>query len=320
MRLIARIAGLAALVLASPGASALDKVKVAIGQGTTFDTAFAIAGKTAGFFERHGIDPEFLVTSGGGETLQAVISGSVDIGIAAGTTGVLGAFAKGAPVRVISAQYQGTDESYVYVPAASPIKSFRETDGKTVAFSTVGASTYTLVTGLAERHGVKPKFVATGSIPATYAATMSGQVDVGWAAVPFGLQDLKDGKIRALGWGSEAGAMSTQTVRVNITHAGMLAGRRDALANFMAAYEEALEWSYKSPEALKAISTLIGFPEALVDEVRSKHMSLERASTREVRNLEQSMKDAIEFKYITAPLTAAQLAELFQMNAVLAGK
>ena len=112
-----------ALSLAASSAPAQEKMKIAVGQGNTFDTAFIIAAKGAGFFARHGVDPEFLTTSGGGETLQAVISKSVDVGIAAGTTGVLGAFAKGAPVRVISAQYRGSDESYVYVPAASPIRS-----------------------------------------------------------------------------------------------------------------------------------------------------------------------------------------------------
>ena len=48
-----------------------------------------------------------LYTQGGGETLQAVISGSADIGVAAGTLGALGAFAKGAPVRIIGAQATG---------------------------------------------------------------------------------------------------------------------------------------------------------------------------------------------------------------------
>ena len=43
----------------------------------------------------------------------------------------------------------------------------------------------------------------------------------------------------------------------------------------------------------------------------------ERAQVRAIENLGQSTKDAIEFKYITAPLSAAQEAELFQLRAVL---
>ena len=299
----------AAGLASAPLAFAQDKMKIAVGQGNTLDTAFIIAAKSVGIFTKYGLDPEFLTTSGGGETLQAVISRSVDLGIAAGTTGVLGAYAKGAPVRVISAQYRGLDESYVYVPGNSPIKSIKDADGKTMAFSTVGASTYSMVTGFAETFGVKPKFVPTGSIAATWATTMSGQVDIGWAAMPFGLLESHDGKIRILAWGKDVPALRTQTVRVNITHAGVLAERKDVLTKFMNAYQEALEWSYKTPEGLKAISAMVGFSETVVDETRSQLMTADRAQVFEIENLAQSMRDAIEFRYISAPLSAAQEAE-----------
>ena len=65
--------------------------------------------------------------------MQAVISGSVDIGVAAGTTAVMGAFAKGAPVRILAAGATGTSDLYWYVPADSPIKRFKDLDGKTAA-------------------------------------------------------------------------------------------------------------------------------------------------------------------------------------------
>jgi len=50
---------------------------------------------------------QVFYTSGGGETQQAVISGSADIGVSPGTLGVLGAFAKGAPIRIISGSATG---------------------------------------------------------------------------------------------------------------------------------------------------------------------------------------------------------------------
>ena len=82
-------------------------------------------GKRAGIFKKHGLDLEILYTNGGGETMQAVISGSVDIGIGAGTGSVLGAFAKGAPVRILLAGATGASDLYWYVPAASPLKIVR---------------------------------------------------------------------------------------------------------------------------------------------------------------------------------------------------
>src|SRR5215475_8049170 len=79
-------------------ASADDLLRLAIGQRGLWDSAIAEIGQAVGIFRRGGLQLEVVYTSGGGETQQAVISGSVDIGVAAGTLGVLGAYAKGAPV------------------------------------------------------------------------------------------------------------------------------------------------------------------------------------------------------------------------------
>ena len=48
-----------------------------------------------------------IYTSGSGETLQPVISGGVDLGLAVGTLGAMAAYSKGAPVRIIGAQATG---------------------------------------------------------------------------------------------------------------------------------------------------------------------------------------------------------------------
>ena len=309
-------AAVAMLLACAIPAAAQEKLKIAVGQGLPFDTAFPIAAVKAGIFKKHGLDVEVLTTNGGGETLQTVISGSVDIGIAAGLTGVLGAFGKGAPLRVISAEGTGMDESFVYVPANSPIKSMAEADGKVVAYSTVGASTFSLVTGIADFYKVKPKFVPTGSIPATYSTTMSGQVDIGWGAVPFGLQELRDGKIRVLAWGDKAADISNQTMRVNIVHTRVFEERKDTLRKFMAAYYEAWDWAYESPEAVKLISEIFAIAPDIIEEVRSKYSTRKLTQLGEVKNILRSIKDAVEFKYLSAPLTTEQEKTLFQLDSV----
>src|SRR5215510_10936606 len=85
---------------------------------------------------------------------QAVISGSVDIGIAAGTAAVMGAFAKGAPVRILAAGTTGTSDLYWYAPAGSPIPSFKDVNGRTVGYSTNGASTHTTLLALIKHFDV----------------------------------------------------------------------------------------------------------------------------------------------------------------------
>ena len=101
MRTTSTALALAALMLlgAAAGASADDKVKLAIGQRGNWDTSVSEIGQRAGIFKKHGLELEIVYTQGAGETQQAVISGSVDLGIAAGVMGVLSAYSKGAPAH-----------------------------------------------------------------------------------------------------------------------------------------------------------------------------------------------------------------------------
>src|SRR6266480_1534673 len=73
---------------------------------------------------------ETFGTQGAGETLQAVISGSADIGIGIGTAGAMRAFARGAPVRVLAAAYVGVGDQYWYVPANSPLQRLTDATEK----------------------------------------------------------------------------------------------------------------------------------------------------------------------------------------------
>ena len=95
---------LAALIGAAQAASAEDTIKLAVGQRGNWDTSVSHIGQEAGIFKKHGLKLEMVYTNGSGETQQAVISGSVDLGIAGGIMGALSAYSKGAPLRIISAE------------------------------------------------------------------------------------------------------------------------------------------------------------------------------------------------------------------------
>src|SRR6059058_5570926 len=101
------LAVVAATLAVTLPASADDMVKVTIGQRGNWDTAISHLGDKAGIFKKHGLALELLYTSGSGETLQPVIAGAADFGIAVGTQGAMAAYAKGAPVRIIGAEATG---------------------------------------------------------------------------------------------------------------------------------------------------------------------------------------------------------------------
>src|SRR5436190_8121130 len=231
------LAAAACLTLAL-AADAQDQLKLTVGQRGNWATSIAELGQRGGIFKKHGLMLDLLYTQGSGETQQAVIAGSVDIGIAPGTMGAMSAFAKGAPVRIIGAEPTGHSDLYWYVRADSPIKSIKDFDGKTVAYSTNGSSTHMVVSAFIKQFDLKAKAVATGGPVPTLTQLMSGQIDVGWAAPPDGLDQLDRGEIRYIANGNDAGIFKGQTVRVNVTSLKTLGSRRDALQRFVRAYRE----------------------------------------------------------------------------------
>jgi NitT/TauT family transport system substrate-binding protein len=314
MRCLSKSLCAAALLaaLAPRGALAEDTLKLAVGAPNNWDSGLAEIGQRAGIFKKHGLNLEILYTNGGGETMQAVISGSVDIGISAGTGAVLGAFAKGAPVRIILAGTTGASDLYWYVPAPSPLRSFADLDGKTVAYSTNGASTHTTLLALIKHFNVAARPVATGASALTLTQTMSGQVDVGWASPPFGLEALAAADIRLVARGSDAPSTGDQTIRVHIANANVLKQRRAAIERFVAAYRETYDWLYDSPDGVKLYADYGKVSERLAIRIRDEFLPKAALSPDRVSGIDSISRDAIDFKFMQAPLTKEQLAALIQ--------
>jgi len=226
---------------------------------------------------------------------------------------VMGAFAKGAPVRILAAGTTGTSDLYWYAPADSPIKSFKDLDGKTVGYSTNGASTHTTLLALVKHFGVSAKPVGSGAAAVTYTQAMTGQIDVGWASPPFGIEALQEGKIRLIARGSDAPSTRDQTVRVHIVNANALTQRKDAMIRFMRAYRETHEWLYANPEGVKLYAQYGKVSEPLAIKIRDEFMPKQAMLPDRVSGIEAITQDAIAFKVMSVPLSPAQLAELIQI-------
>jgi NitT/TauT family transport system substrate-binding protein len=307
------IAVLGALIAGSLPAAAQDTLKLAVGQRGNWDTSVSELGQRAGIFKKHGLALEILYTQGGGETQQAVVSGSVDIGVASGIMGALSLFSKGAPLRIIGAETTGAADLFWYVRADSPIKSLKDTDGKTIAYSTNGSSTHGVVNAYIKENNLKAKPVATGGPPSTLTQVMSGQIDVGWSAPPFGLELLDQGKIRIIASGDDAAAFKGQTVRILAATVQTLQTRKDAIERYMKAYRETVDWMYSDPAALKTYAEFVGIPEALAKRARDEFFPKASIDPDKVVGLESIVHDAVALKFTTAPLTKEQLAELIQI-------
>ena len=300
-----------ALALATGPAIAADTLKLAIGQRGLWDSAIAEIGTQAGIFARHGLELQMFYTSGGGETQQAVISGSADIGVSPGTLGVLGAFHKGAPIRIIAGEATGTAE-YYFVRADSPVqKDFKGVKpDMTLAYSTNGSGTHITALRFMKDFGFQAKLVATGNVPATFTQVMSGQVDIGFSTPPFGLDALAEGRSRLIALANDLPSVRNQTVRVTIANANDLTKRRAVYDRFITAYREAIDWMYANDAAIEAFAKYASIPPTTARTVRDRFYPKAMLQLDRIEGMSELMQDAIAFKYIPAALTPQQLDEL----------
>ena len=314
MRKFTLIAALGLLTLGVTGASAEDQLKVAMGQINNWENQAPTLGQDAGIFKKHGLVLDVVGTQGAGETIQAVISGSADIGGGVGAAGVMRAFSKGAPVRILSPAFTGTGDLYWYVKADSPIKTIKDfTADKTIAYSTNGSSSNNIVVAFGSELGSKAKPTATGGPPGTLTAVMSGQVDIGWAAPPFGLREIKEGKIRIAARGSDVPSLRGQTVRVLIVNENALKTKRDAIMRFMEAYREAADWMYADPKAVEMYSEKVKLPVDLLKQSMNDFQPKATMQTDTFADLDGAVRDAVTLKFLDKPLTKEQLTELLQI-------
>jgi NitT/TauT family transport system substrate-binding protein len=300
----------ALLVGMHSAAIAQDKLRVAAGLAGTWENSFSELGQNAGFFKKHGLVLEIFYTQGAGETQQAVISGSADIGTGVGTFNTFGAFAKGAPIRAIAATHTGANDLTWYVRGESPIKDKKDLAGRSVAYSTAGSSTYAAVLGFQRVFGVTFTPVATGSPASTLTQVMTGQIDVGWTSPPFALDLMKEGKIRQLMRASDVPELRNQTARFMTANAVALETRRSVFVRYMQAYREVVDWMYSDKAAIKAFADWARVPEAIAQLAPNDYYPKENVLPDRIEGLELAMADAVSFKYIPAPLSTDQLAKL----------
>jgi NitT/TauT family transport system substrate-binding protein len=296
-------AGLALLAL-SPGAAADDTLKVAARHPGAWEASVPELGQRAGIFKKHGIVLEFV--QGGDETERHVIDGSVDIGVDVDIAEVLRAYIRGAPLRIIGANVTGAT-NYWYVLKTSPIQTVKDLVGRTIAYASNGSLSHYNLLDFIKQFRVKARPVPTGSAAATFKALEANQVDVGWAAPPFGIDDIEQDRIRVVARANDVSRIRGVTVSVLITNAETLARRKDVLARFMQGYRESVEWMYADPAALKQYAELAGMSEGSARQLRDKFITKDMLSPDKIAGLKTTMSDA------RVRLSGRQRSELIQI-------
>jgi len=164
-----------------------------------------------------------------------------------------------------------------------------------------------------KQYDLKAKPTATGGPPGTLTQVMSGQIDVGWSAPPFGLDQLDQNQIRIIASGNDAAVFKGQTVRLLATTAPVLQSRKVVIDRYMKAYRETIDWMYSDPEALKVYSQWLNISEAKAKRTRDDFFPKPSIDPDKVVGLDTIVKDAVDLKFTATQLTKDQLSELIQI-------
>ena len=165
---------------------------------------------------------------------------------------------------------------------------------------------------LAKHFGIALKPQPTGAYAATLTQTLTKQVDIGFSQAPFNLNAVEEGKIRIIAMGRDVPELRQMTSRLIIANTAILAEKKPLIARYMQAFLETLDWLYSDPAAIKAYAAWSGLPESIARRA-PEFLTKQNLDPRHISGLDAIVADAVKFKYLPAPLSAAQLAEVIQV-------
>ena len=214
---------------------------------------------------------------------------------------------------IIGAEATGAAD-YWYAKASSPIKTLQDTNGHTIAFSTNGSSTQSIVRAFIDEFKLTAKPMATGNPSVTLTSVMTDQVDVGWASPPFGLKEQEAGRIRVVTKATNSALVRGQTIRVMMT-----IGRRSRNARM----RSIVSCRPIVRPSTTCIPTIRRSSKTTPPSCRCRNRRPSACATTSsrralfdpdaIRGLDSVMKEAVNLKFINEPLTQKQLDELIQI-------
>jgi NitT/TauT family transport system substrate-binding protein len=311
---------LCSLASSSWAAAARTKIIVVVPHRILFTVALPVyIAQEKGFYRENNLDVDAVFTRGGGENVQAVVSGDAQIGLGTGTLAVIAAIVKKAPIKIAAAEITGMD-AFWYVQGNTSMRKLEDLAGKKVAYSRPGSSSHMAVLAIADQikaKGLKPaEPVSLGGIPEVYTAVRTGQADAGWSVAPFQLDLVEKGDLRVVIKGDEINAMKEITPRVHFLNNEFAAKNPDAVRGFFKAQQRALDYMFEHKEETAKIwirRAEMKYPEAAVlktwDYYNRAAMTL-----KPIRGIQATIDDGLRNKFLTQPLTKAEMNSLIDLS------
>jgi NitT/TauT family transport system substrate-binding protein len=310
-----KLVALATALALCAGTARAETLKLAVPQRGAWGTSYTDLGIRQGFFKAEGLDIEITYTEGGASNEQAVISGSVDIAIETGFLGIIAAYVKGAPVRVISPASTGAPEVFWYAKAGRGIASLKDAHGKSVGFSNPGSSSNLILLQLLKEAGVTDaKLTPVGASQNGLPLVMTGQVDICYAVPPVGLPELQQKAIVKVASGNDSPVVRGETVRVNAANVDALKSKRGAMVRFMHAYAKSRDFAY-TDAGIADYAKFSDQPVELVRYMVANFESKQQAQLGEIKSEDRVLEEALAAKRIPHAMTPNDIKGLMDFVA-----
>ncbi|MGE5303894.1 MAG: ABC transporter substrate-binding protein [Alphaproteobacteria bacterium] len=301
-------------------AAARTKIVIVVPHRILFTVAVPVyVAQEKGFYRENNIDVDAVFTRGGGENVQAVVSGDAQIGLSTGTLAVMSAFMKKAPIKIAAAEITGLD-SFWYVQSSTPIRRLEDLAGKKIAYSRPGSSTHMGTLAIVDQvkaKGLKPpEPVSLGGIPEVYTAVRTGQADAGWSVPPYELDLVDKGVLRVVVKGDDLVALRDITPRVHFVNTAFAAKNPEAVRGFFRAQQKALDYMFENKADTAKIwmrRAELKFPESAVLKTWD-YYSRAAMALKPIRGVQATIEDGIRNKFLTRPLTQAEIDALIDLS------
>jgi NitT/TauT family transport system substrate-binding protein len=131
--------------------------------------------------------------------------------------------------------------------------------------------------------------------------------------VPFALKDIEEGKARIVARASEAKELQNQTIRVNLANVNSLKTKRELITKFMQVIQKSIDWGYSNPKAIEIFAKNMKVTPEIAKKAVDEFYPKSAMQIGEIRDLDRSLKDALDYKFISSPKTAQDVAGLFDI-------
>jgi NitT/TauT family transport system substrate-binding protein len=238
------------VLLALPGQLFAQKMKV--GYWTSgFSLGFGAVMEQMKFAENEGLNIEWIKFAEVNGPTRAIVSNAIDIAFAAPSTNSIGIAADGVPVKIVLATQIA--EAQIVVLDGSTVKSVSDLRAKKVGMSPPGSATHAIATAILDHNfGLKQNdySVAPGNEAQLAQFLTQKEIDAG-VLRSVTLAQMEAVKLRKLAsvvdeWKKLTKGNAPPILAVTIVYSDYLARNSDAVAKFVAATRNALQYGSKN--------------------------------------------------------------------------